>query len=127
MLNPNEDIAENDPVRVVDAIVEHLDLRDFKKLYRGRGRCAYHPKMMLMIILYAYMNNIYSCRKIERQVRRDIHFIWLAAQERPDFVTINRFRNRVKNEINTSSHRWCFCWQNVASSRLRWSISTEQR
>lgn len=100
LLNPNEDIAENDPVRVVDAIVENLDLRDFKKLYRERGRCAYHPKMMLKIILYAYMNNIYSCRKIERQVRRDIHYIWLAAQERPDFVTINRFRNRVKNEIN---------------------------
>ena len=34
------------------------------------------------------------------QVRRDIHYIWLAAQERPDFVTINRFRNRVKNEVN---------------------------
>lgn len=56
--------------------------------------------MMLKIILYAYMNNIYSCRKIERQVQRDIHYIWLAAQERPDFVTINRFRNRVKKEIN---------------------------
>ncbi len=100
LLNPNEDIAENDPVRVVDAVVESLDLKEFKKLYRERGRCPYHPKMMLKIILYAYMNNIYSCRKIERQVRRDIHYIWLAAQERPDFVTINRFRNRVKNEIN---------------------------
>ena len=100
LLNPNEDIAENDPVRVVDSVVESLDLEDFKKLYRERGRCAYHPKMMLKIILYAYMNNIYSCRKIERQVQRDIHYIWLAAQERPDFVTINRFRNRVKNEIN---------------------------
>lgn len=100
LLNPNEDIAENDPVRVVDAIVESLDLREFKKLYRERGRCPYHPKMMLKIILYAYMNNIYSCRKIERQVQRDIHYIWLAAQERPDFVTINRFRNRVKKEIN---------------------------
>lgn len=100
LLNPNEDIAENDPVRVVDAVVEGLDLREFKKLYRERGRCPYHPKMMLKIILYAYMNNIYSCRKIERQVQRDIHYIWLAAQERPDFVTINRFRNRVKKEIN---------------------------
>ena len=100
LLNPNEDIAENDPVRVVDAVVESLDLREFKKLYRERGRCPYHPKMMLKIILYAYMNNVYSCRKIERQVQRDIHYIWLAAQERPDFVTINRFRNRVKNEIN---------------------------
>ena len=100
LLNPEEDIAENGPVRVVDAVVESLDLREFKKLYRERGRCPYHPKMMLKVILYAYMNNIYSCRKIERQVQRDIHYIWLAAQERPDFVTINRFRNRVKKEIN---------------------------
>lgn len=100
LLNPNEDISETDPVRVVDAVVESLDLKDFKKLYRERGRCPYHPKMMLKIILYAYMNNIYSCRKIERQAQRDIHYIWLAAQERPDFVTINRFRNRVKKEIN---------------------------
>ena len=99
-VNPNEDIAESDPVRVVNAIVESLDLKDFKKLYHERGRCPYHPKMMLKIILYAYMNNIYSCRKIEKAVQRDIHYIWLAAQERPDFVTINRFRNRVKNEIN---------------------------
>ena len=99
-VNPGEDIAENDPVRVVDAIVEGLDLKDFKKLYKEKGRCPYHPKMMLKIILYAYMNNIYSCRKIEKAVQRDIHYIWLAAQERPDFVTINRFRNRVKSEIN---------------------------
>ena len=99
-MNPNEDVAENDPVRVVDAIVEGLDLREFKKLYHEKGRCPYHPKMMLKIILYAYMNNIYSCRKMERAVQRDIHYIWLAAQERPDFVTINRFRNRVKKEIN---------------------------
>ena len=52
------------------------------------------------IILYAYMNNIYSCRKMERAIQRDIHFIWFVAQERPDFVTINRFRNRVKKGIN---------------------------
>lgn len=99
-VTPDKDIPQDDPVRIVDAIVEGLDLRDFKKLYRERGRCAYHPKMMLKIILYAYMNNIYSCRKIEKAVQRDIHYIWLAAQERPDFVTINRFRNRVRNEIN---------------------------
>ena len=100
MLTPEEYIAENDPVRVVDAVVESLDLSEFKKLYRERGRCPYHPKMMLKVILYAYMNNIYSCRKIEKAVQRDIHYIWLAAQERPDFITINRFRNRVKKEIN---------------------------
>ena len=51
-------------MRVVDAVVESLDLKDFKKLYLEKGRCPYHPKMMLKIIFYAYMNNIYSCRKI---------------------------------------------------------------
>jgi len=99
-IDPNEEISQSDPVRVVDSIVENLDLKDFRKLYKEKGRCPYHPKMMLKIILYSYMNNVYSCRKIERQVQRDIHYIWLAAQERPDFVTINRFRNRVKDEIN---------------------------
>ena len=99
-IDPNEEISQNDPVRIVDYIVESLDLKDFKKLYKEKGRCAYDPKMMLKIILYSYMNNIYSCRKIEKAVKRDIHYIWLAAQERPDYVTINRFRNRVKTEIN---------------------------
>ena len=46
------------------------------------------------------MNNLYSCRKIESALKRDIHFIWLAGYEQPDFNTINRFRNRVKDEIN---------------------------
>lgn len=56
----------------------------FHKLYKEHGRSPYHLKMMLKVILDAYMNNIYSCRKIEK----------------PDFITINRFRNRVKDEIN---------------------------
>lgn len=99
MVDPNEDIPQNDPVRVVDSIVEGLDLKDFRKLYKEKGRCPYHPKMMPKVIIYAYMNNIYSCRRIEKQLQRDIHYIWLA-QEPPDFVTINRFRNRVRNEIN---------------------------
>ena len=99
-VNPVEEIPQGDTARLVDAIVEALPLKGFKKLYRERGRCAYHPKMMLKIILFAYMNNIYSCRKIEELLRYDIRFKWLAAQESPDFITINHFRIRVKNEIN---------------------------
>ena len=64
------------------------------------GRCPYHPRMMLKVIIYAYMNNIYSCRRIEQLLLRDIHFIWLSGYEKPDFITINRFRNRLKDEIN---------------------------
>ena len=96
----DKDIAENDPVRVVDAVIDGLKLENFKKLYRERGRSPYHPKMMLKAVIYGYMNNLYSCRKIEAALRRDIHFIWLAGYEQPDFNTINRFRNRVKEEIN---------------------------
>ena len=96
----DEDIAKNDPVRMVDALVESLNLGGFRKLYKECGRSPYHPRMMLKVILYAYMNNIYSCRKIEKLLHRDIHYIWLAGHEKPDFITINRFRNRVKKEIN---------------------------
>ena len=96
----DEDIAPNDPVRLVNAVVDSLDLQRFNKLYRERGRSPYHPRMMLKVIIYAYMNNIYSCRRIEKALKRDIHFIWLAGYEQPDFITVNRFRNRVKNEIN---------------------------
>ena len=96
----DKDIAENDPVRLIGSIVDGLDLSDIRKLYKERGRSPYNPQMLLKVIIYAYMNNIYSCRKIEQSLRRDIHFIWLAGYEQPDFITINRFRNRVKKEIN---------------------------
>lgn len=96
----DENIAENDPVRMVSAIVDNLNLESFRKLYKERGRSTYHPRMMLKVILYAYMNNIYSCRRIEKLLLRDVHFIWLSGYQNPDFVTINRFRNRVKDEIN---------------------------
>lgn len=96
----DEDIAANDPVRIVSALVDSLDLSGIKALYKEYGRSPYHPQMMLKVILYAYMNNVYSCRKIEKLLLRDIHYIWLAGYEKPDFITINRFRNRVKTEIN---------------------------
>lgn len=96
----DKDISENDPVRIVDGIVDRLKLENFRKLYRERGRSPYHPRMMLKVVLYGYMNNIYSCRKLESALKRDIHFIWLAGYNQPDFNTINRFRNRVKDEIN---------------------------
>ncbi|MBR8730548.1 IS1182 family transposase ISBthe2 [Porphyromonas levii] len=96
----DEDICENDPIRVVNAIIDGINTDNIYGLYSKLGRYPYHPKMMLKVIIYAYMNNIYSCRKIEQALKRDVHFIWLAGYEKPDFITINRFRNRVKGEIN---------------------------
>lgn len=95
------DIPKDSPVRILDEIINNLDISNIEKLYKPNGRHAYEPRMMLKIIIYGYMNCIYSCRKIEAAVHRDIHFIWLANFERPDFITINRFRNLAKDEIET--------------------------
>ena len=96
----DKDISPDDPVRLLSAVIDSLDISGIRRLYKACGRSPYHPKMLLKVVLYGYMNNIYSCRKIESSLKRDIHFIWLAGYEQPDFVTINRFRNRLKDEIN---------------------------
>lgn len=96
----DENISSDDPVRLLSAMIDSISLARFNKLYKSFGRNAYHPKMMLKVILYAYMNNVYSCRSIEKLLVRDVHFMWLSGNERPDFITINRFRNRMRDEIN---------------------------
>jgi transposase len=95
----DDTIAKNAPVRILDKIVDRINIDGLLKLYNTSGRSAYYPRTMLKILLFAYMNNIYSCRSIEDALQRDLHFIWLAGNEKPDFVTINRFRNRAKDEI----------------------------
>ena len=62
---PDEILTANDSVRIVNTVVDNLNLDNFKNLYKATGRCPYHPKMMLKVIIHAYMNNIYSCRKKE--------------------------------------------------------------
>ena len=97
----DENIAENDPVRIISQVIDGLDLSGFHKLYKSAGRSAYHPRMMLKVIVYAYMNNVHSCRQMEKRLLRDIHFMWLSGGKRPNFfITVNRFRNRVKGEID---------------------------
>ena len=72
----DEDIAENDPVRMVDALVKGLNLESFRKLYKECGRSPYHPKMMLKVNLYAYMNNISgSLVRIRQEARTNDHVI----------------------------------------------------
>ena len=88
----DRDIAPDAPVRVIDSVIDRLNLDCLSKVYKSRGRRAYNARVMLKVIIYAYMNNVYSCRKIEELLKRDIHFIWLAGYEQPDFITINRFR-----------------------------------
>jgi len=93
-------IDKNHPVRVVNRVIEEIDLDPLLRKYKGGGSSSYHPRMLLKILVYAYLCNIYSSRKIESAICENIHFMWLAGMEQPDHNTINRFRSdRLKGVI----------------------------
>jgi len=69
----DQNIAAGSPVRLVNQIVENLDITAIEKTYSGGGTSAYHPRMMLKVLFYAYMNNIYSCRKIGKRRKCPLH------------------------------------------------------
>ena len=98
----SEKIASNHPVRVVNSVVDALDISSLLRAYKGGGTSSYHPRMMLKVLFYAYLNNIYSCRKIEKALQENIHFMWLSGNSTPDFRTINDFRGkRLKENIKS--------------------------
>lgn len=96
LLPPSLDelVPENHMVRVVDAVIDRLDISDILSTYRGGGNSAFNPKMMLKVLVFAYLSNVYSSRRIEDLLRRDIYFMWLAGMKRPDFRTINYYRGK---------------------------------
>ena len=91
-LDLNDLIAADHPVRVVSAVLDKVDIRPIVKQYRPGGTSSYHPRMLLKVMVYAYINNIYSSRRIEEAVKSNIHYMWLAGMHKPDHNTINRFR-----------------------------------
>ncbi|MFV0187873.1 IS1182 family transposase [Empedobacter falsenii] len=86
-------ISEKHPVRVVDQVVESINIQPLLKAYSKEGNPGYHPKMLLKVMIYAYMSNVYSSRKIELAIRENINFMWLTAMSTVDHNTINRFRS----------------------------------
>jgi transposase len=88
-------VHEDNPVRVVDAFVEALDLGTlgFAAANRtGGGRPGYHPAVLLKVYIYGYLNRIQSTRRLEREAQRNLELIWLTGRLAPDFKTIADFR-----------------------------------
>lgn len=93
-------IAVNHPVRLVKEVVDQLDIDHIIKQYKGGGTTSYDPRMLIKVLFYAYLCNLYSCRKIEKALQENIHFMWLSGNSTPDFRTINYFRaKRLKGHI----------------------------
>ena len=78
-------------VRVVSQTIDQLDIEPLLKSYKGGGASFYHPKMMVKVLVYAFLNQIFSSRKIAKALREDIYFMWLSGMNRPDFKTILNF------------------------------------
>jgi transposase len=97
LLPPNLDelVDKQHLVRVVNEVVDQMDLTGILNGYVGGGTSAYHPRMMIKVLLYAYAVKIYTGRRIARALRQDVTFMWLAGYNRPDFRTINNFRSGV--------------------------------
>jgi transposase len=94
-------IPPDSPVRLINDIVEQLDLTAVSESYAGGGSSCYSPRMMLKVLFYGYMNNIYSCRKIARAMEENIHYMWLSGNQFPKYNTINNFRSdHLKDAIN---------------------------
>jgi len=90
----DELVAADHPVRVVHEVLERIDITALMHQYKPGGTSSYHPRMLLKALVYAYINNIYSSRRIEDALQRDIYFMWLTGMSRPDHNTINRFRGQ---------------------------------
>jgi len=92
-------IAADHPVRIVNQVLEKIDIEPLLKKYSGGGSSSFHPRMLLKVLVFAYINNNYSSRKIEAALKENIHYMWLSGMSQPDHNTINRFRSDRLKEV----------------------------
>lgn len=96
----DELVPVNHPVRVVNKVLNQINIQPLIDQYKPGGTSSFHPRMLLKVIVFAYINNTYSSRKIEEALQQNIHYMWLSAMNTPDHNTINRFRGeRLKEPL----------------------------
>jgi transposase len=88
-------IDEDNPVRVIDAFVESIDLGELGfdgVVPEATGRPAYHPAVLVKLYIYGYLNRVQSSRRLEREAGRNVEVMWLIGRLVPDHKTIADFR-----------------------------------
>lgn len=93
-------IPEDDEIHTFLKVMGRIDTEKYLPEREGRGRKGYSRKKMLMTVLFAYMNQIYSLRGIEKAIRTDIRFMYLMEDERPSFKAIGEFISSLETEIH---------------------------
>lgn len=80
-------------VRIVNEVVEGIDLSFLERYYQGGGSSSYHPKMLIKVWLYGYCDGVYTSRRLAKALRENIHFMWLSGNQQPCFKTLSDFRS----------------------------------
>lgn len=93
----DEYVSEDNPVRVIDAFIESLDMSDLGftlATTKDTGRKPYHPADLLKLYTYGYLNQVRSTRRLEKECHRNVEVLWLMKRLSPDFKTIANFRQQ---------------------------------
>ena len=111
-------IGENDPVRVIDAYVDSLDVEflGFTTRYSDKnnnGRPAFCPKLMLKLTIYGYNHKIRSSRHLARETHRNIEFIGLLQGLKPTYKTIANFRKNNAAALKNTFKEFVLLCQNI--------------
>ncbi len=95
-------VPKDHPVRVVNDVINRINIAPLNAAYGTRGTSSYHPQMLLKVLIYGYVSNIYSSRKLEAACKESVYFMWVSGMNFPDHNTINRFRGvRLKESLRS--------------------------
>lgn len=88
----DELVRKGHPARVVNDVINRVNIQPLLDAYHITGSTSYHLHMLLKVLVYGYVSNVYSSRKLEVACRENIKFMWLSGMSSPDHNMINRFR-----------------------------------
>lgn len=97
----NDLISPDHLARLVNQVVDKMDLGFIEQTYSPDGCRAYHPRMLVKVLIYGYAIGIRSSRKLSDRLQEDIAFMWLSGRQTPDFRTISDFRQHKLQDIKT--------------------------
>src|SRR3989338_9347835 len=87
-----EVISSDHLARLISQSIDQMDISSIEQFYSNNGQHAYHPRMLLKVLIYGYASGVRSSRKLADKLHEDIVFMWLSGQQDPDFRTIADFR-----------------------------------
>ena len=87
--------------RLISNVIDEMNINHIIETYKGGGTSAFNPRMLLKDWILGFVNKIYSCRMLAKELRENLTFIWISGNQRPDFRTLNNFRLRLKDDIKS--------------------------